>query len=302
MGIEEHTAAFLGHLRTGRNYSVHTVAAYDDDLRQFAAFLRTHAPRALEDPALADRALLRRFLRELSAAGMARRSVARKVACLRSFFSYLRRRGDIPANPAVTLVSPKLERRLPTVLDGGEITRLMEQPDRGTPEGLRDAALLEILYGTGIRLSELIGLRPQDVDDAGGTVRVTGKGSRQRIVPLGGKAGKALRAWLAARPALAARAETPEEALFLTVRGKRMNPKGVNLLMNRYIGLVSEREKKSPHVLRHTFATHLLDRGADLRAVKELLGHQSLSTTQIYTHVSVDHLKKAYRQAHPKAS
>jgi tyrosine recombinase XerC len=302
MDIERHTAAFLDHLRTGRNYSVHTVASYQDDLERFATYLREHRPGAAADPALVDRNLLRAFLRELAGEGFARRSIARKTACLRSFFRYLHRRGDVPSNPALTLVTPKLERRLPAVLDGNEVARLMDQPDRSTSLGLRDAALLELLYGTGIRLGELIGLRVRDLDLHGGTLRVTGKGDRQRIVPLGAKARDALRAYLGVRDTLVPSEGPAAQELFRTVRGKRLNPKGVNLLMNRYIGRVSECSRTSPHVLRHTFATHLLSRGADLRAVKELLGHQSLSTTQIYTHVSVEHLKRAYLQAHPKAS
>ncbi len=176
----------------------------------------------------------------------------------------------------------------------------MDQPDRSLPEGVRDAAILELLYGTGIRLSELIGLSRIDVDFPGSTIKVTGKGSKDRIIPLGRKAAEAVRAYLAVRPSF----ETPRSPslLFLTRRGYSLNPKGVNLLMNRYIGAVSDIQKKSPHVLRHTFATHLLNRGADLRAVKEMLGHESLSTTQIYTHVSIERLKKVYSQAHPKAS
>jgi integrase/recombinase XerC len=177
----------------------------------------------------------------------------------------------------------------------------MDQPDRTSTEGVRDAALLEVLYGSGIRLSELIGLLVADVDFENGTIKVTGKGSKQRIIPFGAKARAALRAYLAVRPAFASKGPGVANA-FLSSRGKAMSPKGVNRLMNRYIGMVSEIEKRSPHVLRHTFATHLLNRGADLRAVKELLGHESLSTTQLYTHVSVDHLRKVYAQAHPKAS
>jgi integrase/recombinase XerC len=177
----------------------------------------------------------------------------------------------------------------------------MDQPDRTSTGGVRDAALLEVLYGTGIRLSELIGLRVADIDFENGTIKVTGKGSKQRIIPFGAKARSALRAYLAVRPALASKGPGVTNA-FLSPHGKAMSPKGVNRLMNRYIGMVSEIEKRSPHVLRHTFATHLLNRGADLRAVKELLGHESLSTTQMYTHISVDHLRKVYAQAHPKAS
>jgi tyrosine recombinase XerC len=298
--MQTHITAFLRYLAAERNYSPHTVAAYEDDLRQFDEFLQADPGRTDAVQAI-DRAAVRRFLASILAQGFARPSVARKLACLRSFFRFLRKTGVIAADPVANIVSPKLEKRLPRYLDEQCVARLMDQPDRSTPEGLRDAAILEVLYGTGIRLGELLGLRGGDVDFPNGTIKVTGKGSKQRIVPFGRPAKSALRAYQAVRPALAVAQPVPPN-LFLTVRGKPMNPKGVNLLMNRYIARVSEIEKKSPHVLRHSFATHLLDRGADLRAVKELLGHESLSTTQVYTHVSVDRLRKVYAQAHPKAT
>jgi integrase/recombinase XerC len=207
-------------------------------------------------------------------------------------------------NPTALVASPKVERRLPQFLEEEAVTRLMEQPDRSTPDGARDAAILEVLYGTGIRLSELLDMRVNDIDFRNGTLKVTGKGRKQRIVPFGEPARAALKLYLAVRESLTRRPPQGATArlCFLTTRGKQMNPKGVNILVNRYIGRVSELEKKSPHVLRHTFATHLLNRGADLQAVRELLGHESLSTTQVYTHVSMDRLKKVYAQAHPKAS
>jgi integrase/recombinase XerC len=220
---------------------------------------------------------------------------------LRSFYKYLLRNGIIPANPTVLVQTPKLERRLPQFLDEESVRQLMEQPDRATPEGTRDAAILEMFYSTGIRLSELLNVTLDDVDLDGGTIKVVGKGSKERIVPIGSRARDAVRHYLAVRHHFLPQSTSPRW-IFLTVRGKRMSPKGVNLLVNRYIGAVSEIQKKSPHVLRHTFATHLLDRGADLQAVRELLGHESLSTTQVYTHVSVERLKKVYAQAHPKGS
>lgn len=298
--MQTHITAFLRYLAAERNYSPHTIAAYEDDLRQLDEFLHATPGRPVSAQAI-DRTAVRRFLASLLARGFSRPSVARKLACLRSFFRFLRKTGVITTDPVANIVSPRLDKRLPRYLDEQCVARLMEQPDRGTPEGARDAAILEVLYGTGIRLGELLGLRGTDVDMYNGTIKVTGKGSKQRIVPFGSKAKSALRAYTAFRPALAVAQPVPDN-LFLTVRGKPMNPKGVNLLMNRYIARVSEIEKKSPHVLRHTFATHMLDRGADLRAVKELLGHESLSTTQIYTHVSVDRLRKVYAQAHPKAT
>jgi integrase/recombinase XerC len=289
---------YLQYLRGGRNYSPHTIASYEDDLRQFTEYLHRITGSSTVSLRGIDHRTIRDFLGDLLEQGFSTRSVARKLACLKSFFKYLHKVHRLELNPAAHVASPKLERRLPQFLDEDTVTRLMEQPDRSTLQGVRDAAILEMFYGTGIRLSELIDLSVGDVEMANGTVKVTGKGSKDRIVPFGRSARRALVAYLARRGELAGKGT---DVLFLSIRGKRMNPKGINVLMNTYIGRVSEIEKKSPHVLRHTFATHLLNRGADLRAVKELLGHESLSTTQVYTHVSVDRLKKVYTQAHPKA-
>ena len=299
--MQTHISAFLKYIAAGRNYSPHTVSAYECDLREFMEFWGSEFPGRPMTPGGVDRRAIRRFLAWLHDREFATRSIARKLACLKSFYRFLRKMHVVESNPAATVVSPRLERRLPLTLDEGSVARLMDQPDRSRAEGARDAALLEILYSSGIRLSELIGLRVADIEFDNGTIKVTGKGSKQRIIPFGAKARSALRAYLAIRAGFAARGSGVPNA-FLSARGKPMSPKGVNRLMNRYIGMVSEIEKRSPHVLRHTFATHLLNRGADLRAVKELLGHESLSTTQMYTHVSVDRLRKVYAQAHPKAS
>jgi integrase/recombinase XerC len=293
-----HQQQFLAYLRDERNYSPNTVAAYEDDLRDFRAFLGEEG-----DLREVDHARIRAYLGALLERGFSRTSVARKLACLKSFFKYLHRTGTLPSNPAHWVATPKLPRRIPHFLDEETVTRLMEQPDRTDPEGIRDAAILELLYSSGIRLSELLALRAGDLDLRGATAKVTGKGNKQRIVPLGRQARGALAAYLEVRGKLLARAGSRDPGrLFVTARAKPMSPKGVNLLMNRYISRVSEIEKKSPHVLRHSCATHLLNHGADLEAVRELLGHESLSTTQIYTHVSVDRLKQIYARAHPRAS
>lgn len=310
--IEAHRQAFLESLSQGRNYSQRTVAAYQLDLSQFDAFLeRTGGGRA-EDRRSGDRRsvdlgsidlrLLRQFLGELIDAGLSPRSVARKVACLKSFFRFLRRKGAVSADPTSFLSPPRMPKRLPRYLDEESARRLMEQPDRSSPLGARDAAILELFYSTGIRLSELLGLRPSDIDFERRTVTVLGKGRKQRIVPFGSHAESALRAYASVRRSLLPGDGTAPPEFFLSARGKRMQPKGVNVLVNRYIGAVADLDKKSPHVLRHTFATHLLNRGADLQAVRELLGHASLSTTQVYTHVSIDRLKRVYAQAHPRGS
>ncbi len=292
------------YLAAERNYSPHTVSAYDNDLTQFREFLEQRAETERLDLRGVDQDTIRSFLGELLEKGYSRRSVARKLACLKSFFTYLQRTGVLPGNPTSLLATPRLEKRLPQVLDEQAVARLMEQPDRSTPEGRRDSALLELLYSTGMRLGELLALRESDFDFRKRTVRVIGKGSKERILPVGGPALKALQEYMRSRGHLAAGGATGRDSglLFITRRGRPMSPKGVNVLMNRYIARVSEIEKKSPHVLRHSCATHLLNRGADLQAVRELLGHESLSTTQIYTHVSIDRLKRIYSRAHPRAT
>ncbi len=305
--MRTHQQRFLMYLREERNYSSHTLAAYEDDLGDFLSFLERVVEGGTPDLKAVDRATIRMFLGAMLEQGFSRSSVARKLACLKSFFKYLHRTGVVPDNPAALVSAPKLPRRVPQVLGEEVVTKLLEQPDRSTADGVRDAAILELLYSTGIRLGELLGLRAADFTPSRRTLKVTGKGKKQRIVPVGRPACEALQTYLLIRGEFLGRrrgaggAETPE-ALFLSARGKAISPKGVNLLMNRYIARVSEIEKKSPHVLRHSCATHLLNRGADLQAVRELLGHASLSTTQIYTHVSVDRLKQIYARTHPRAS
>lgn len=303
--MQEYIGKFFSYLKSERNYSPHTLASYEDDLRQFTQFLAKHLGDSEFSLARIDNVTLRLFLGELMEQGFSKSSIARKVACLKSFFRFLSRQKIIETNPALLLKSPKLEKRIPQVVSEQAADALMNQPDISTPEGMRDRAMLEMFYSTGIRLSELISLNWQDVNFADSTIKVTGKGNKQRIVPVGRKAVRALRDYSASRTRLLdaqCRDQTNGAAVFITKRGKRLSPKGVNVLMNRYLGRVSEANKKSPHVLRHSFATHLLDRGADLKAVQQLLGHESLSTTQVYTHVSVERLKKIYAQAHPKAS
>jgi len=302
--VKKHQQDFLAYLRKERNYSAHTIAAYEDDLTLFASFLAGQGNVPGSDLRSVDHLVLRAFLGVLLEQGFSKRTIARKLACLKSFFSYLHRRGVLRSNPSTLVSSPKLEKRLPQFLDEDTVARLMEQPDRSTPEGVRDTAILELLYSTGIRLSEMLGLKLGDVNLYDRTIKVTGKGNKQRIVPLGSQACRAINAYLRIRPGFARGSAGPAASgrVFLTVRGNGMNPKGVNLLMNKYIGQVSEIAKKSPHVLRHSCATHLLNRGADLQAVRELLGHESLSTTQVYTHVSIDRLKTVYARAHPKAT
>lgn len=290
-------ATFLSYLAAERRFSPHTILAYTEDLAQFDEFL-TAAGRTIED---ADHILIRRFLGVLLDRGLEKSTAARKLACVRSLYRFLRRRGLRDTNPTLLVSTPRRARRLPTFLDEQTIGTVLGLPDRSTPRGVRDAAILEVFYSTGLRLSELLSLRPADMQMRERVLKVTGKGSKQRIVPFGVKAGEAVQAWLRARPELLQGRPDPG-TLFLSDRGKALSPKGVNIIVNRYIRSVSELRKTSPHVLRHTFATHLVNRGADLQAVRELLGHASLSTTQIYTHVGIDRLKKVYTQAHPKGT
>jgi len=291
------------HLQIERNYSIHTVHAYEADLIQFAEFLNDGSDRREVQVERIDHRTIRSYLGYLLEQGLSKKSIARKLAAIRSFFSFLVRLDLLKLNPARSVTTPKLEKRLPSFLDEKSVVKLMDFPDRTTATGLRDRAILEILYSTGMRLAELVHLDVGDIDFRGETVKIHGKGGKQRIVPLGRKAQEALQAYLRERGKLFTAKTTVDDrkAVFLTIHGRRIYPKAVHLLVSDAISRVSEVEQKSPHVLRHTFATHLLDRGADLRAVKELLGHESLSTTQIYTHVTVERLKKVYEQAHPKA-
>ena len=294
---------FLEYIDGERNFSPHTRISYAKDLDQFRSFLRENYPETLEQPELIDLECVRMFLGVLLDSGMAKKSVVRKISTLRSFFKFAVGRKLLPLNPMSNVVTPKLEKKLPQFLDERSADTLMTLPDISDPLGSRDAAVLELLYSTGMRRSELVQLDIDDVDVHEKTVKVLGKGNKQRILPFGKKAHLAFERYMTARKQLIRNTNGGEAgAVFLTAKGKRLYPSAVNAIVKKYFKKVSEIRQQSPHVLRHSFATHLLDRGADIFAVKELLGHESLSTTQIYTHVTSERLKKVYRQAHPKAS
>ena len=301
--MQPYIEKYREYLEIERNYSPHTLNAYVSDLLQFSEFVRGAVPG--KDVVLEniDHRSIRSFLAHLLDLGISKKSIVRKLAAIRAFFSFLVRLDVLKVNPARSVATPKFSKHLPAFLDEESMSRLMEVPDSSTVKGLRDRAILEMLYGTGMRLGELVQLRLGDVDFGNETVRIQGKGGKPRIVPLGRKAREALTAYLKVRQELFGPKTTAEDrkAVFLTLHGRQIYPKAVHLLVSHAIRCVSEVERRSPHVIRHTFATHLLDRGADLRAVKELLGHESLSTTQIYTHVTVNRLKRVYEQAHPKA-
>jgi integrase/recombinase XerC len=290
--------AFIAHLRDERGLSHHTVAAYERDVTQFFTF----AARAGQgDPEAVDPRLLRRFLASLRTRGMTGATLRRKAAALRSCFRYLERRGLVSADPAADLGSPKVARRLPVVLKERDVERLLAAAGADAdPVGLRDLAVIELLYATGMRVGELCGLRLPDLDLATATVRVMGKGAKERLLPFGEPAATALTAWLRdGRPAMAAAAS--QDALFLNRRARPLSQRDARGLLARHRTAAGVPTGTSPHTLRHSFATHLLEGGADLRAVQELLGHAALTTTQTYTHVSKERLRRVYEQAHPRA-
>ncbi len=301
---------FRHHLQTVRRCSELTLKSYGEDILQLVEFLdpgedgrTTQAPCTSWSQVTAHD--IRRFLVALSERGYARRSVARKVAAIRSFFRFLMRHGEIQRNPAEGLPTPRVGRSLPHALRPAEIESLLAAPDRATPLGCRDAALLETLYSSGMRVSELTGLAVDDIIRCRGALRVVGKGDKERTVFLGRAALEALGDYLEeARPALLRsrrRAGPTASALFLNKNGTPLTDRGVRDVLTRTVAAAALRQAVTPHALRHSFATHLLENGADLRAVQELLGHASLSTTQIYTHVTREHLKKVYSAAHPRA-
>jgi len=294
--MQEHLDTFIDHLRLVKRASEHTLRSYSSDVIGLLEF-------ANQAGSPVDQMLIRRYLVHLQKAGIAKSSIARKVAAFRAFFGYLVEREIIKINPAEGIRPPKQPSRLPKIASEDVISSLMTAPDLSTPTGVRDRAILETLYATGMRVSELLSLKTGDIKPGIDEISVTGKRSKERITLLGSKAMEALCAYLSlARPALAAKAQRPTDALFLGYRGTAMNPRSVQRIVDKYVEQVSGALKISPHTLRHSFATHLMDHGADLRSVQELLGHESVVTTQIYTHVSRERLKEIYDRAHPRAS
>lgn len=290
--LDRYIEKFLTYLRIEKNSSQHTLINYTNDLKAFNSFIGDTDLKSI------DRLALRRFLAHMRTKEYAKRTVARKVACLRSFFKFLQREGLIENNPATTISSPKLEKKLPLFLDVNEVARLVEAPVEKDFTGLRDRAILEALYSTGIRVSELCGLNMMDVDFISGILKVKGKGKKERLSPVGDRAVRAIRAYLDKRKSSKLKGDKP---LFLNQSGQRLSDRGVRRIVEKYIKRTSSRHGVSPHTLRHSFATHLLDRGCDLRSVQELLGHMHLSTTQIYTHVTTERLKSVYDKTHPRA-
>jgi len=293
--VKPATAAFLRYLQDERNASPLTIKAYGDDLAQFEAHLREELGGAGR-PEDVDHLMIRSFLARLHRNGLRKSSASRKLSALRTFFRYLCREGRLETNPARALLSPRKEQRIPSPLEEAEAAALVEMAGDGLA-ALRGRAILEMLYGTGIRCAELVGLDLGELDLDGRMIRVLGKGRKERVVPFGTRADAALRAYLPARLVCRPRCD----ALFVNARGGRLNDRSVRKLVTARVRSVALERRVSPHTLRHSFATHLLSRGADLRAIQELLGHASLSTTQRYTHVNTRYLLEIYRKSHPRA-
>lgn len=300
-------AEFLTHLEKERDVSPNTIKAYTNDLGTFHEFVRAHLGVAEVSWEGVDRLTIRAWLAHLNRRGLSKRSSARALSAVRSFFRFLHRADVVESNPARAVGSPKLEKYLPGHLDRAQMEMLLNaaatRAEGGVFTDIRDAAILELFYSAGLRISELRGVNRADLDLLGGVVKVRGKGRKERIVPVGSEAQRSLRAYERSREDVLAAAGPAGDrtAFFLSRRGKRMSPKTLHNAVTRWLGRVDEGAGLSTHALRHTFATHLLDGGADLRAVQELLGHASITTTQIYTHTSVERLKQVYRQSHPRA-
>ena len=299
---------FFEHLRYERNVSAHTLRNYSSDLEQFLDHIAPVDPvtNSRNGPEITeiDHLTIREWLAALHSAQKKKSSIARKLAALRTFFQFLVREGIVELNPAKLVSTPRLEKKLPTHLSVEEAIRFIESPDLETDLGKRDRAMLELMYATGVRVAELTTLNVFDVDLQNKLIRVTGKRRKQRIIPFGDPAGDALRGYLSVREKFLLNApisKRDEDVLFLNYQGTRITTRSVGRMVEKYIRLCAGMHNISPHALRHSFATHLLDSGADLRDIQELLGHARLSTTQIYTHVSMEKLVEVYDKAHPKA-
>jgi tyrosine recombinase XerC len=300
-GLKNHMLKYLSYIQSERNYSPDTSKAYEKDLNAFMKFMRLEKKDRLAPDSVMIKDV-KNFLIHLSQKGYDPSSIERMLSSLRSFFKYLQKRQKLKNNPALGLKAPKRKKRLPQVLSWPQMRELLEPSGYDeSSQGPRDRAVLELLYNTGIRLAEISSLKLGDIDFANGEIRVLGKGNKERIVPLGINASKTLREYLDSRDIPDGSQKGEDDFLFLNKYGERLSRRGIARVVKKYGSKVSEDKKISPHTLRHSFATHLLDEGADISAVKEMLGHEKLSTTQIYTHVSMDRLKKIYKKAHPRA-
>ncbi len=290
---------FLKYIYLERRYSPKTVESYGIDLIQFEEFLFDYFRVPKIPWEKVDKKSIRLFLVALQETALSKRSIARKLATLKSFFKYLTREEIIETNPGLNIKIPKFEKKLPAFASTDDIDRLMALPAEDTFEGIRDRAILELFYGTGMRLSELINVKLSDMMLSENLIRLHGKGNKERVIPFGSVAKQVIERYLTFRTKYAAQSV---DNLFVLKSGKKMYPMAVQRIVKKYLTQASDSHKKSPHILRHSYATHLLNAGASIRVVKDLLGHESLSTTQVYTHLSIDHLKAIYRKAHPGSS
>lgn len=292
---------FLRYLKVERNSSTLTLKSYSEDFNSLFDYLRDRVG-GITQPAQLDMQSLRGYVAYLHECGYAKTTIARRLACLRSFLKYCQREGLITANPAKALRTPRAGRKLPHFLTNEQVVTLLEAPPANEVEGLRDRALLETMYSGGLRVAELVGLNVESWDRDANILRVFGKGKKERIAPVGRHASKALDRWLEVRQPAEDADPGDRAAMFLNRFGTRLTTRSVGRMLEKYLLLTGLDRHTTPHTLRHTFATHLLDGGADLRSVQEMLGHKSLTTTQIYTHVSTQRLKDTYEKSHPHAA
>ena len=298
--IEKLSLDFIAKLEHEKGFSEHTLRAYHKDLLQFDNFLKAEKRSSLES---VNHLLLRRFLAVLRSKNYSKTTIARKLASIRSFFKFLIREGELVANPFEMLRTPKQDKKLPHFLSITEVDVLLKTPDSSTVMGLRDMAIMETLYSTGIRVSELVGLDEGSIDFIAGMIKVQGKGKKERLVPIGSPAIKAINEYIDSKSMSKKKEEksvSRSEPLFLNKYGGRLTARSVARSLDKYLKVSGINLLTSPHTFRHSFATHLLDKGADLRSVQEMLGHSSLSTTQVYTHITTERLKNVYDKAHPR--
>lgn len=289
--MKDYVNKYLAHIEHDKNFSPQTLRAYQNDLNQYLSFLRTEG---CSDLGMATRLLLRKFLAFLKEQNYSKTTVARKLVSIRSLYKFLCREGILECNPVENVRTPKQDRKLPRFMSINEAEMLLNLPDLSSLLGIRDSAIMETLYSTGMRVSELVGMDIADVDFHNGIVKVRGKGKKERLLPIGNHALNAIQLYLNKRGSV-------KQALFLNKREGRLTERSVARMLEKYAKKGGMGSHISPHTLRHSFATHLLDRGADLRSVQELLGHANLSTTQIYTHITTERLKQVYDRTHPRA-
>jgi tyrosine recombinase XerC len=302
--LEKRIELYILFLKNEKNYSNHTIVSYKNDLMQLLKYLKDDKILKVPSVQYIDRSIMRKYIVYLKKDNYSVRSIARKVSTIRSFFNFLLREGIIKINPTINLITPKINKKLPYFLYSQEVNKLIETPPLNTLLGIRDRAILELLYGTGIRVGELVNLNVHDIDLYEKTIRIFGKGSKERILPLGNPSIKAIEKYLASRNLFRKNISINKndlDALLLNRFGGRLSARNIRRIIIKYMKMAGLNKKISPHVLRHSFATHLLGGGADLRSVQELLGHESLSTTQIYTHITKERLKVIYNKSHPRS-